>query len=69
MRSMLEDYHLFASPFDDICRKAGEQNVKKISFISEKQFTTQQLLLADIDGYRQYTSCLFHRGQVCLRHQ
>ena len=28
MKSMLNDYQLFASPFDDICRKAGEQNVK-----------------------------------------
>ncbi len=29
MKSMLEDYQLFANPLDDICRKAGEQNVKK----------------------------------------
>jgi CBS domain-containing protein len=29
MKSTLEDYHLFANPLDDICRKAGEQNVKK----------------------------------------
>jgi CBS-domain-containing membrane protein len=29
MRSILENYHLFASPLADICRKAGEQNVKK----------------------------------------
>jgi CBS domain-containing protein len=28
MKSMLEDYQLFANPLDDICRKAGEQNVK-----------------------------------------
>jgi CBS domain-containing protein len=28
-RSILEDYNLFASPLEDICRKAGEQNVKK----------------------------------------
>jgi predicted transcriptional regulator len=28
MQSMLEDYHLFASPMEDICRKAGEKNVK-----------------------------------------
>lgn len=28
MKSMLESYQLFASPLDDICRKAGEQNVK-----------------------------------------
>ncbi len=30
MQSMLEDYHLFANPLDDICRKAGEQNVKNL---------------------------------------
>ncbi|HHE74663.1 MAG: CBS domain-containing protein [Deltaproteobacteria bacterium] len=29
MKSMLVDQHLFASPLEDICRKAGEQNVKK----------------------------------------
>jgi CBS domain-containing protein len=28
MKSMLEDYNLFGQPLDDICRKAGEQNVK-----------------------------------------
>jgi CBS domain-containing protein len=28
-KSILEDYHLFANPLDDICRKAGEQNVQK----------------------------------------
>ena len=29
MKSLMENYHLFASPLEDICRKAGEQNVKK----------------------------------------
>ena len=29
MKSVLEDYNLFANPLDDICRKAGEQNVKE----------------------------------------
>ena len=29
MQSLLEDYSLFASPLDDICRKAGEQPVNK----------------------------------------
>ncbi|MGD8284917.1 MAG: CBS domain-containing protein [Desulfobacterales bacterium] len=29
MQSMLEDYSLFANPLDDICRKAGEQPVKR----------------------------------------
>lgn len=32
MRSMLEDYQLFASPLDDICRKAGEQPVHKFMY-------------------------------------
>jgi CBS domain-containing protein len=27
-KSILEDYHLFAGPLKDICRKAGEQNVR-----------------------------------------
>ena len=29
MKSMLEDYNLFANPLDEICRKAGEQPVKR----------------------------------------
>ena len=29
MKSVFEDYKLFASPLDDICRKAGEQPVRK----------------------------------------
>jgi len=29
MKSMLEDYNLFANPLDDICRKAGEQPVRR----------------------------------------
>ncbi len=28
MKSMLKDYHLFDGPMQDICRKAGAQNVK-----------------------------------------
>jgi CBS domain-containing protein len=31
-KSILEDYHLFANPLDDICRKAGEQNVKEFMY-------------------------------------
>jgi len=30
--SILEDYQLFANPLDDICRKAGEQAVKKFMY-------------------------------------
>lgn len=29
MKSLLEDYHLFDNPMQDICRKAGEQNVQQ----------------------------------------
>jgi len=29
MQSMLQDYQLFADPLEDICHKAGEQNVKE----------------------------------------
>jgi CBS domain-containing protein len=28
-KSILEEFHLFANPLEDICRRAGEQNVKK----------------------------------------
>ncbi len=29
MKSLLKEYHLFDSPMQDICRKAGEQHVRK----------------------------------------
>lgn len=32
MKSVLEDYSLFANPLDDICRKAGEQNVENFMY-------------------------------------
>jgi len=32
MQSTWEDYNLFASPLDDICRIAGEQNVRKFMY-------------------------------------
>jgi CBS domain-containing protein len=35
-KSILEDYNLFASPLDDICRKAGEQNVKEFMYTPSK---------------------------------
>ena len=31
-KSILEDYHLFAGPLEDICRRAGEQNVKEFMY-------------------------------------
>ena len=39
MRSMLKEYRLFDSSLEDICRKAGEQNVTKYMYsISEGEF-------------------------------
>jgi len=32
MKSMLQGYHLFANPLEDICRKAGEKNVKAFMY-------------------------------------
>jgi CBS domain-containing protein len=31
-KSILEEFHLFASPLGDICRKAGEKNVKEFMY-------------------------------------
>ena len=40
MRSMLKEYQLFDSPLEDICRKAGEQNVTKYMYsISEGEYS------------------------------
>lgn len=32
MKTMLEDYHLFSNPLDDICLKAGAQNVQNFMY-------------------------------------
>ena len=32
MKSMLKEYNLFADPLEDICRKAGEKNVKEFMY-------------------------------------
>ncbi len=46
MRSMLKDEHLFASSLEDICRKSGEQNVKKhMQTISEGEFIKEEATL------------------------
>lgn len=46
MRSMWKDEHLFASPLEDICRKAGQQNVKKhMNTISEGEFIEEESTL------------------------
>jgi hypothetical protein len=31
-KSILEDYHLFANPLDDLCRKAGRQGIYVYSY-------------------------------------
>jgi CBS domain-containing protein len=47
MKSMLEDYQLFADPLDDICRKAGEQPVKKfMQALTEGEYISQDSDLA-----------------------
>ncbi len=46
MKSMLEDYQLFTSPMDDICRKAGEQNVKVfMSSLTEGEYISEDKTL------------------------
>ena len=46
MQSMLEDYHLFANPLDDICRKAGEQSVKNFMYTpSEGEYVSEDASL------------------------
>jgi CBS domain-containing protein len=36
MQSMLQEYKLFANPLEDICRKAGEKNVKEFMYAPEE---------------------------------
>ena len=46
MQSMLEDYNLFANPLDDICRKAGEQPVKKfMDTLTEGEYVAEDASL------------------------
>ena len=46
MQSMLEDYSLFASPLDDICRKAGVQPVKKYMYTpTEGEYVSDEATL------------------------
>ena len=45
-KSILEDYNLFASPLDDICRKAGERNVKEYMYTpSEGEYVSEDASL------------------------
>ena len=46
MKTILEDYHLFADPLDDLCRKAGEQNVKQFMYTpTEGEFVAEDASL------------------------
>ena len=43
---MLEDYNLFSKPMDDICRKAGEQNVQIfMSTLTEGEYVSENATL------------------------
>jgi len=46
MKSMMKDEHLFIGPLEDICRNAGEQNVKKhMHTLSEGEFIKEDATL------------------------
>ena len=48
MKSMLQEYHLFADPLEDICRKAGEKNVKEFMYTpSEGEYVTENATLGE----------------------
>ena len=67
MKSMLNDYQLFASPLDDICRKAGEENVRKFMYTpTEGEYVSEDASLEAaihqlIMGHQQ--SLLVTRGE------
>jgi len=48
MKSMLQEYHLFADSLEDICRKAGEKNVKEFMYTpSEGEYVTETASLGE----------------------
>jgi len=48
MQSMLQDYHLFTDPLADICRKAGEKNVKQFMYTpSEGEYVTENASMGE----------------------
>ncbi|UCF95524.1 MAG: CBS domain-containing protein [Desulfobacterales bacterium] len=67
MKSMLKDYHLFDRPFEDICHKAGAQNVKKFMYTpSEGEYVAETASLDEaihqfVMGHHQ--SLLVTRGE------
>ena len=45
---MLQQYHLFAEPLADICRKAGEKDVKQFMYTpSEGEYVTENASLSE----------------------
>ena len=70
MKSMLKEYQLFESPLADICRKAGEQNVKKFMYsLSEGEYIAADAKLDEaihqfVLGHHQ--SLLVTRGEDIL---
>ena len=48
MKSMLQEYNLFADPLEDICRKAGEKNVKEFMYTpGEGEYVTENAPLGE----------------------
>jgi CBS domain-containing protein len=48
MQTMLQEYHLFADPMEDICRKAGEKNVKQFMYTpGEGEYVTEKASLGE----------------------
>ena len=66
MKSMLREYNLFADPLEEICRKAGEKNVREFMYTpSEGEYVTENASLGEaihqlIMGHHQ--SLLVTRG-------
>jgi CBS domain-containing protein len=70
MKSMLEEYHLFTSPLEEICRTAGEQPVKKIMYTpSEGEYVSEDMSL-DVAIHQlimgQHQSLLVTRGDAIV---
>ena len=66
MQSTWEDYNLFASPLDDICRNAGEENVRKFMYTpTEGEYVSEDASL-DVAAHQlvlgHHESLLVTRG-------
>ncbi len=70
METVVEDFQLFANPLDDICRKAGERNVKTfMSTPTEGEYIAEDASL-DIAIHQfvsgQHQSLLVTRGNIIV---